>query len=180
MRDLTRLACCGAALALILVVTDGAVAGKPGAGPKPVTQACALSGDASGSGQVGITASSSGPLTTQIAAGTRLASTFLALGGAGTYEGLGRVLKKQGRLDFWFDVPADVTCRPIEWGDEPGPDLDPAVCCYELLLLNGVYDSRNDTVWFGTGTEAQLVDYCANQKISPEGASASLVVRFLK
>ena len=111
--------------------------------------------------------------------GTQLASTFVALGGAGTYEGLGRVLKKQGRLDFWFDFPADITSRPIEWGDTPGPDLNPDVCCYELLLLNGVYDSKKDTVTFGSGTAAQLVDYCANEKISPDGATASLLVQFV-
>lgn len=179
MRNLTKPACCGAALALMLAVTADVAGEKPGGGPKPVTQACALTGDATGGGNVGITASSSGPLTMDIAAGTQLASTFVALGGAGTYEGTGRVLKKQGRLDFWFDIPKDVTCRPLAWGEEI-PPVDPAVCCYELLLLNGVYDSRKDTVWFGSGTAAQLVDYCANERISPDGASAALVVRFLK
>jgi len=178
MRDLTKLACCGAALALMLVVTDGAVAGKPGGGPKPVTQACVLTGDAEGGGTVGITASSRGPLTMTINLGTQLASTFGALG-AGTYEGSGRVLKKQGRLDFWFDYPADLTCRPLEWGEQ-FPPVDPAVCCYELLLLNGVYNSKRDTVSFGSGTTAQLVDYCANQRLSPDDATASLFVQFVK
>jgi len=179
MRDLTKLACCGAALALALVMTAGVEAGKPSGGPKPVTQACELSGDATGGGNVGITASSRGPLTMTIALDTQLASTFGRFGGAGTYEGSGRVLKKQGRLDFWFDSPADPNCQPLEWGEEI-PPVDPAVCCYELLLLNGVYDSRKDTVWFGSGTVAQLVDYCGNEKISPAGASADLVVRFVK
>ena len=177
MRNLTKLACCGAALALMLVVTDGAVAGKPGAAPKPVTQACTLTGDATGGGTVGITASSRGPLTMEIAANTPLASTFGILG-VDTYEGSGRVLKKQGRLDFWFDVPAR-TCRPLEWGEE-FPPADDDVCCYELLLLNGVYDSKKGTVSFGSGTAAQLVDYCAQEKITPDGATANLLVSFSK
>ena len=175
MRNLTKLACCGAALALMLVVTDGAVAGKPGAAPKPVTQACTLTGDATGGGTVGITASSRGPLTMTITEGG-LEETFVALGGAGTYGGTGRVLKKQGRLDFWFDIPSR-TCRPLEWG-ETFPPADPDVCCYELLLLNGVYNSKKDTVSFGSGTTAQLVDYCAPGKISPDGATANLLVIF--
>jgi len=175
MRNLTKLACCGAALALMLVVADGAVAGKPGAAPKPVTQACTLTGDATGGGTVGITASSRGPLTMTITEGG-LEETFVALGGAGTYGGTGRVLKKQGRLDFWFDIPSR-TCRPLEWG-ETFPPADPDVCCYELLLLNGVYNSKKDTVSFGSGTTAQLVDYCAPGKISPDGATANLLVIF--
>jgi hypothetical protein len=177
MRNLTKLACCGAALALVLVVSD-AVAGKPGGGPPVVTQACTLSGDATGRGTAGITASSRGPLAMDVQTGTQLASTFVALGGAGTYEGTGRVLKKQGRLDFWFDVPAR-TCRPLEWGEEYPPE-DSDVCCYELLLLNGVYNAKKDLVSFGSGTAAQLVDYCAPAKISPDGATASLLVQFLK
>ena len=179
MRNLTKLACCGAALALMLVVADGAVAGKPGAAPKPVTQACTLTGDATGGGTVGITASSRGTLTMAVVSGTQLASTFDYLYTEGDlYEGTGRVLKKQGRLDFWFDVPAR-TCRPLEWG-ETFPPTDPDVCCYELLLLNGVYNSKNDTVSFGSGTTAQLVDYCTKQKISPDDATANLFVQFLK
>ena len=168
MRNLTKVACCGAALALMLVVADGAMAGKPGGGPQPVTQACTLTGDATGGGTVGITASSRGPLEMTIASGTQLASTFdelYVLYGAGPYVGSGRVLKKQGRLDFWFDVPAR-TCRPLEWGEEFPPD-DPDVCCYELLLLNGVYNGKKDTVAFGSGTTAQLVDYCTPAKDLP-------------
>ena len=167
MRNLSRLACCGAALALMLAVTADVAGGKPGGGPKPVTQACTLSGDAAGDGNVGITASSSGPLMMDIAVGTQLAMTFSRLG-PGEYQGLGRVLKKQGRLDFWFDSPTRPTCN------------DPAVCCYELLLLNGVYDRTKDTVSFGSGTAAQLVDYCAQEKISPDGATANLLVSFSK
>jgi hypothetical protein len=176
MRNLTKLACCGAALALMAVVTDGAAA-KPGGGPQPVTQACTLTGDATGGGTVGITASSRGPLTMSVAEETDLATTFGTLG-AGMYEGSGRVLKKQGRLDFWFDVPTR-TCRPLEWGEEFPPE-DPDVCCYELLLLNGVYNSKKDLVAFGSGTTAQLVDYCDNEKISPDDATANLLVQFSK
>jgi hypothetical protein len=178
MRNLTKLSCGGAALALALVVADGAVADKPGGGPKPVTQACTLSGDAMGGGTVGITAASRGTLTMVITANTQLAGTFIALGGAGTYAGTGRVLKKQGRLDFWFDVP-DRTCRPLEWGEEYPPE-DPNVCCYELVLLNGVYNSKKDLVSFGSGTIAQLVDYCRAEEISPDNATANLLVQFLK
>jgi hypothetical protein len=178
MRNFAKLACCGAALGLTLVVTDGTVAAKPGAAPKPVTQACTLSGDATGDGVVGITASSRGPLTMTITAGTQLGDTFTALGGGGEFEGSARVLKKQGRLDFWFDVPARV-CRPLEYGEE-FPPADPEVCCYELLLLNGVYYSKQDTVVFGSGTTAQLVDYCAPARISPDGATANLLVQFVK
>jgi hypothetical protein len=104
-----------------------------------------------------------------------LAYTFSSLG-TGPYEGTGRVLKKQGRLDFWFQTDGS-ECRPLEWGEEY-PPVDPKVCCYELLLLNGVYNSKKDLVTFGPGTAAQLVDYCAPGKISPDGATASLLVQF--
>jgi len=43
-----------------------------------------------------------------------------------------------------------------------------------------VYNSKKDTVSFGSGTTAQLVDYCANEKISPDNATANLFVQFLK
>lgn len=47
------------------------------------------------------------------------------------------------------------------------PPDDPDVCCYELLLLNGVYNGKKDTVAFGSGTTAQLVDYCTPAKDLP-------------
>jgi len=172
MRNLTKLACCGSALALMLVVTDGAMAGKPGGGPKPVMQACTLSSDADGGGTVGITAWSSGPLTMTNISG-ELADVFGTL--SSNQTGLGRVLKKQGRLDFWFD-PDNAECRPIEWGEVP--PYDPDVCRYELLLLNGVYNSKRDTVSFGPGTEALLYDFVLGDQVG--SGTATLLVTFLK
>ena len=155
MRNFTRLACCGAALALALGVTADVRAGKPG-NDQPKTQACTLTGEAEGTGRVGIDAKSYGPLTMTVKNG-QLAIVFDTLGVA-TYSGRGRVLKSQGRLDFHFDIPAS-ECRPIAWGEEPG-SLPDGVCRYHLMLLYGVYDRKKDDVVFqAPGTEAQLFDY---------------------
>ena len=88
------------------------------------------------------------------------------------------MLKRQGRLDFYFDLPAS-ECRPGGWDDEPGPGT--GICQYRLILLNGVYDRKPDTVEFTDGTEALLVDswgviYGYDPLIS-EG-TANLVVQF--
>ena len=99
MRDLTKLACCGAALALALVMTAGVEAGKPSGGPKPVTQACELSGDATGGGNVGITASSRGP---------RLGRAWIVIDGGP--RGVGR------RAPGGRRVPCECACA---WRDDP-------------------------------------------------------------
>jgi len=180
MHNLTRLACCGAALALMLVVSADLTAGKPGGGPKPVTQFCTLDGDAGGTGTVGITASSSGPLM-MIVLGGELAGVFDALGGPQTFAGQGRVLKKEGRLDFHFNSDGG-NCRPIAWGEKPGPGLPSEVCRYHLLLLNGVYNRTADDVVFQAPiTEAQLFDYhpeLGNGLVLIGEGSASLMVLF--
>ena len=175
MGNLTRLACSTAALALMLGVTADVGAGKPGS-DQPKKQACTLTGEAEGAGQVGIDAKSYGPLTMTVKSG-QLANVFATLGVA-TYSGQGRVLKSQGRLDFHFDIPAS-DCRPIAWGEDPG-DLPEGVCRYHLLLQNGVYDRKTDDVVFQAGTEAQLFDYqipVGEGTLIGEG-SANLMVLF--
>lgn len=176
MRNLTRLACGGAALALMLAVTADVRAGKPG-NDQPKTQACTLTGDAEGTGRVGIDAKSYGPLSMTVQSGP-LAGVFATLGPA-TYSGQGRVLKNQGRLDFHFDIPVSA-CRPPAYGEEPG-SLPDGVCRYHLMLLNGVYDRKaNEVVYHAPGTEAQLFDYdipVGEGTLIGEG-SANLMVRF--
>lgn len=179
MRKLTRLACGGAALALVLGVTADVKAGKPG-NDQPKTQACTLTGDAQGAGQVGIDAKSYGPLTMTVEEGTALAAVFVRLGVTEAYSGQGRVLKSQGRLDFHFDTPGS-ECRPIAYGEEPGPGLPAEVCRYHLLLLNGVYNRKaNEVEYQAPTTEAQLFDYTipvGSGTLIGEG-SANLMVLF--
>jgi hypothetical protein len=164
-----------AILALVFGVTANA---KPS---KVTTQACTLldDGDASGGGDVGIDVKSYGPLSMTVLGGG-LEALFEGGGFSpnGAYSGPGRVLKRQGRLDFYFDLPAS-DCRPAGWDDEPGPGT--GFCQYRLILLNGVYDRKADTVEFTDGTEALLVDswgvvYGYDTLIS-EG-TANLVVQF--
>jgi hypothetical protein len=198
MYRLTKVACGAAALALVLGVTTETRAGKPdkpGGKPgndQPKTQACILTedGDATGGGEVGVDAKSYGPLTMTVVAEPtgcdpdgetntcNLADVFTPLGTDEPYDGLGRVLKRDGRLDFDFNLDGS-TCRPIEWGEEPGPDLDPAVCRYNLLLMNGVYDRKSDSVEFGSGTTAQLFDWrAAPGSVRIGHGSARLLVQF--
>ena len=156
MRNFTRLACCGAALALALGVTADVRAGKPG-NDQPKTQACTLTGEAEGTGRVGIDAKSYGDLSMTVQSGS-LAAVFNQELGVGTFSGKGRVLKTQGRLDFHFDL-SETGCRPPAYGEEPG-SLPDGVCRYHLMLLNGVYNRKKDDVVFqAPGTEAQLFDY---------------------
>lgn len=204
MHRLMTVACGAAALALVLGVTTETRAGKPdkpGGKPgndQPKTQACILTeeGDATGGGEVGVDAKSYGPLTMTVVAepltacdpdtdinSCNLANVIAALQPLDSYYGLGRILKREGRLDFDFNIedgkPEDVDCRPIEWGEEPGPNLDPAVCRYNLLLMNGVYDRKSDSVEFGSGTTAQLFDWrAAPGSIRIGYGSARLLVQF--
>jgi hypothetical protein len=195
---LTKVACGAAALALVLGVTAETRAGKPDkptgtpANDQPKTQACTLGeeGDATGEGQVGIDAKSYGKLTLTLVEGKPLESVFSgALSDLMTFHGQGRVLKRQGYLDFHFDsgdTSQDlVGCRPIEFGEEPGPGLDPDVCQYHLQMLNGVYDRKADTVTF-TNTMAQIFDYRSSMpnedgsgyKLLIGSGSASVLVQF--
>lgn len=169
MRNLARLACFGAALALVLGLSRDVGAGKPGS-DEPKTQACTLTGDATGGGVVGIDAKSYGPLTMFVETGA-LAAVFNSAQGPEpeqnsypelsvpkTFEGQGRVLKRQGRMDFAFNSDS-TACRVREWEEEPGPNLDPEVCQYELLIAYGVYDRKADEVTFTAGgNTAQLFD----------------------
>jgi hypothetical protein len=147
MHRLTKVACGAAALALVLGVSRETRAGKP---DKPGsdhtnTQACELTGDATGQGQVGVDPKNDGPLEMTVKANTSLADVFAVLGTSGPYSGVGSVFKKQGRLDFYFDLPAS-DCRPAEWGEDPGPGT--GICEYRLILLNGVYARKADRVEF--------------------------------
>jgi hypothetical protein len=186
MHDMKRLACCGAALALTLGVAADAGAGKPDkpghpGAKEPKTQACTLDGDATSTEcLVGIDPGSFGPLKMDIKQGSELADTFAALGGEGEYEGLGRVLKRQGFLDFTFNLPAS-ECRPLDWDDVMGPGLaDEGVCQYLLQVRYGVYDRKGDSVTFGVNSQAWLLDTWLpeQQLISEPGDTASLYFEF--
>jgi hypothetical protein len=182
----------GVALALLLGGPGLAGAGKPDKPDKPgkpgndapKTQACVLSGEAEGGGTVGIDAKSFvGPFTVSVQGG-ELALTFAALGGPGDYVGLARVLKRQGYLDFTFNLPyaQGEDCRPIEFGDVMGPGLEGEnVCQYHLQVLDGVFDRKGDVVTF-TNAQVWLFDNWGAtreaQKLSPDGARANLRVEF--
>jgi hypothetical protein len=178
MTTMNRLGTLLSSAAVLALVCGVAADAKPS---KVTTQACILLevGDASGEGEVGIDVKSYGPLAMTVLRG-ELEALFAGggLGPNGSYSGPGRVLKRQGRLDFYFDLPAS-DCRPAGWEDEPGPGT--GFCQYRLILLNGVYDRKPDTVEFTDGTEALLVDswgvvYGYDPLIS-EG-TANLVVQF--
>ncbi len=104
MNRLGTLLSSAAVLALVCGVAANA---KP---TKVTTQACTLleDGDASGEGDVGIDVRSYGPLAMNILRGG-LETLFVEGGFSpnGAYSGPGRVLKRQGRLDFYFDLPDD-------------------------------------------------------------------------
>jgi hypothetical protein len=176
MNELTKLACGAAALALVLGATAETTAGRPG-DDKARTQACVLTGDATGGGQVGIDAKSDGSLEMTISADTSLARVFDLLG-VSSYSGLGRVLKREGRLDFYFGVE-EPDCRPAEWGEQPGPGT--GICRYRLILLNGVYARKAGTVEFAAtgGADAALYDnwMVPGDPLLASG-TADLVVRF--
>jgi hypothetical protein len=186
MRGIKNLVCGAASLALLLGVPAAVGAGKPDKGDKPghpgkgdpKTQACVVTGDATASEcTVGIDPKSFGPLTMEVAAGTALASTFAALGGAGPYDGLGRVLKRQGFFDFTLP---DTGCRPLSSDDVMGPHLaDDNVCRYLLQVRYGVYNRKADTVDF-VASQAWLLDtwLAENQLISDVGSTATLKFQF--
>ena len=175
MNRLGTLLSSAAVLALVCGVAANA---KP---TKVTTQACILDGaDASGEGDVGIDVRSYGLLEMNILSGD-LETLFVEgdFSPIGSYSGLGRVLKRQGRLDFYFDLAAP-DCRPGDWDEVPGPDTD--ICQYRLILLNGVYDRKADTVWFTDGTEALLVDSWGvtggYEPLISQGTVTNLVVEF--
>jgi hypothetical protein len=151
---------------------------KPGE-DRPKTQACTLSGDASGAGVVGIDAKSYGPLE-MTGLGGMLDGVFVSAGFSpnGSYTGQGRVLKKQGRLDLSFGV-TEPDCRPGDWGEEPGPGT--GICQYQLILVNGVFDRKGDEVVFSAtgGTEVLLYDsWLAAEDRLISGGTADLLVQF--
>jgi len=183
MRQVGTFLATAAVLALVCGVAADATArkpdkpGKPG-GDAPKTQACTLSGEADGQGVVGVDAKSYGPLTVTALRGM-LDDVFVAGGFSpnGSYIGQGRVLKKQGRLDFSFGV-TEPECRPKEWGEEPGPGT--GICQYQLILINGVYDRKRDEVAFSAtgGTGVLLYDTWLDDPLISEDGTANLLVQF--
>lgn len=157
MSRLTTMACLGATLGLLLGGPGLAGAGKPDKPGKPGndvprTQACTLVGDANGSGTVGVDAKSHGPLTMTV--GGTLDEVFMCqyFSPEEEYSGQGRVLKKQGRLDFWFDETGS-DCRPRDWGEPFGE----GICRYRLILYDGLFDRKGDQVFF-ENARAELWD----------------------
>lgn len=154
-----------AVLALVCGAAGNARAGKPDKkpGPKPVTQLCVLSGDATGGGEVGISVTAYGDLAMTVVDSTNLAAVL----SAGSYSGIGRVLKKGGRLDFAFNDDG-VICRLAESGDGPPPIYDPNVCRYQLILEFGIYDRKAGLVRFELPTSrARLWDH--QQDLNDDG-----------
>jgi hypothetical protein len=177
MRRLGTLLSSAAVLALVCGVVADAKPKKPG--PKPATQLCELDGDATGGGQVGINVTTYGTLT-MINLEGELDDVFIRAGDFspnGSYTGQGRVLKRQGRLDFSFGV-LEPDCRPKEWGEDPGPGT--GICQYQLILLNGVYHRKQDEVVFSAtdGTEVLLYDTWLDDPLIVEGGTANLLVQF--
>ena len=154
-----------AILALLSGAAGDATAGKPKKpGPTPVTQSCTLSaGDATGGGNVGISVTAYGDLAMTVGGGTNLAAVLPA----GSYSGIGRVLKKNGRMDFAFNDDG-IICRLAESGDGPPPIYDPDVCRYRLILEFGLYDRKADLVRFDLpDSRARLWDF--QQELNDQG-----------
>lgn len=112
--------------------------GGGGGGAKVTTEMCKITGEVSSAGPVAV-GTNVGVYSPENITLT-LSPTF-APGYAATYEGVARVLKRQGRLDFYFDHSGEnTTC---------GPRLDDSstnVCPDRLILLDGVYDRKADTI----------------------------------
>jgi hypothetical protein len=135
----------------------GGGGGGGGGGAKVTTQNCEMGGDIESDGdvQVGIIVQAYGE---QI----HLTLSSAILDGKldpGEYYGYARVLKKDGRLDFAFSDDPDeaLVCRPVSKDDRP--PFDPGICPYELILMDGIYDRRADTVEFGSKARRYVSAY---------------------
>jgi hypothetical protein len=132
--------------------------GGGGGGARVTTQNCEMEGDivSDGDVQVGIIVQAYGE---QI----HLALSSAILDGKldpGEYYGYARVLKKDGRLDFAFsgDPEEALDCRPVSKDDQP-PFEGLGICPYELILMDGIYDRRADTVEFGSKARRYVSAY---------------------
>jgi hypothetical protein len=163
MRTLGTLLSSAAALALACGAVADAKPKKPG--PTPVTQPCVLSGDATGGGEVGVSVTAYGNLAMTVSGGTNLAVVLPA----GSYSGIGRVLKgKRSRLDFGFNDDG-LSCRLPESADGPPPNTNPEVCQYQLILAYGTYDREADLVVFEGSPDATALLYDRQQSLNEDG-----------
>jgi hypothetical protein len=167
---------------LALVVTTAALLALPatGAGPKPKYEACSISGDVESFGEVVIGANVPAYESVYL----RLASNLLAVDGNliasygegddpiwkgdfdpspsllpgatdGYYYGNIRLLKNQGRLDFFFSPVHPCTNPPTDEG--PGRSYDSETCPFALVILDGITDT--DSVTFDSSARVLLMDY---------------------
>jgi hypothetical protein len=83
----------------------------------------------------------------------------------GVFYGQARVLKKDGRFDFDFDT---APCESPTYGDgnEPPFGDDDDFCRYRLIVQDGIYDRKADTVVWEAGSRVQLDDYSSGPYIA--------------
>lgn len=164
---------------MLLVVTVSffvsyAAAKKPadqgGGGAKVTTEVCNMAGDVSSAGpvEVGIDVKTYGPNILLILSPSLAGSEF-----EGTFPCEARVLKKDGRLDFYYDGD----------GENPGcggPEFKSSanVCPYRLILLDGNYDRQADTVFFGQPGRVYLYVDSLEMVNKQMGGSESVTIDF--
>jgi hypothetical protein len=130
----------------------------------PVRGEGRLSGDATEGGEVGVNVTTYGVLEMTVLPYTNLAGVLTA----GSYFGIGRVLKKNGRLDFGFNDDGTICRMPVS-SDGPPPILDSAVCQHHLILQHGLYDRKADLVVFEGPPDATALLYDYQQDLNENG-----------
>jgi len=166
---------------LAVVVTAAALLALPvtGAGPKPKYEACTISGDVVSVSEVvigvnvpafesvylrlapnllavdGSLITSYGEGDDPVWRGDFEPSPWLLPGVTDGYYGNIRLLKNQGRLDFFFSPVHPCTNPPTDEG--PGRSYDSETCPFALVILDGITDT--DSVTFDSSARVLLMDY---------------------
>ena len=165
-------------VAVSFFVSVSYAAAKKPAGPgggggeaKVTTELSKITGNLSSSGavEVGIEVKTYGPniLLT-------FSPSLLGYDYEGTYEGAARVLKKDGRLDFYFDLEGD-----HQGCGAPQFKSNDNVCPYALILLDGIYDRKADTVYFGPPARVYLYNAVLGEVVGKTmGEAESVTVDF--
>ena len=122
--------------------------GGGGGGAKVTTEMCKFTGEDVSSAipvAVGIDVKTYGP-SILLTLSPSLAGEY-----AGTYWGVARMLKKDGRLDFYFDPSGTNTnCGALQ------SNSSTIVCPDRLILLDGIYDRKANTVSFSQPARVYL------------------------